>query len=76
MEDPSAMPSPPAEHYRHHVARVRRLASEATTPAVREHLLDVAARYERLAEQVDAAMLRAPETDGGAATNDPHRQED
>lgn len=61
MSDPSAAPPLPAEYYRRHAARVRRLAGEATTPAVKEHLQGVALQYERLAERVDAAMLRAPE---------------
>lgn len=43
----------PAEYYRRHAARVRQLASEATTPAIKEHLQDVAQQYERLAERVE-----------------------
>jgi hypothetical protein len=57
MQQPSTPPLP-AEYYRRHVARVRQLAGEATTQAIREQLLDVAAQYERLAERVDAATLR------------------
>ena len=41
----------PADYYRRHAARVWRLASEATTAAVKEHLQDVATQYERLAER-------------------------
>jgi hypothetical protein len=59
VEAPSITPPLPAEYYRRHLARVRQLAGEATTPAVREHLLDVAAQYERLADRADAAMRRA-----------------
>lgn len=58
MEQPPPTPPLPAEYYRRHVVRVRQLASEATTPAIREQLMDVAAQYERLAERVDAATLR------------------
>jgi len=47
----------PAEYYRRHAARVRELASEATTAAVKEHLRDVALEYERLAERADNGML-------------------
>lgn len=48
-------PPLPADYYRRHAARVRLLASEATTPAIKEHLRDVAQQYERLAEHVDGA---------------------
>lgn len=54
MEYPSTPPLP-AEYYRRHAARVRQLASEATTEAVKEHLRDVAREYELLAERVDGA---------------------
>jgi len=46
----------PAHYYRRHAARVRKLASEATTPAVKQHLEEVAGQYERLAERVDGSM--------------------
>lgn len=52
-------PPLPAEYYRRHAARVRLLASEATTPAVKEHLHDVARQYDRLAERVDTATQPA-----------------
>jgi hypothetical protein len=55
MDYAPAPPPLPAEYYRRHAARVRQLATEATTPAVKEHLRDVALQYERLAERVDAA---------------------
>ena len=38
MEHPQTNPPLPAEYYRRHAARVRQLASEATTPALKEHL--------------------------------------
>jgi hypothetical protein len=53
MEHPQTNPPLPADYYRRHAARVRKLASEATTPAVKQHLEDVAGQYERLAERVD-----------------------
>jgi len=42
----------PADYYRRLAARVRRLADEATTPAIKGQLHKTALEYERLAEQV------------------------
>jgi hypothetical protein len=56
MEHLPPRPPLPAEYYRRHAARVRLLASEATTPAVKAHLSEVASEYERLAERVESAM--------------------
>jgi hypothetical protein len=53
MEHPPTTPPLPADYYRRHAARVRKLASEATTLAIKEHLREVALEYERLAERVD-----------------------
>ena len=55
MRAGSTAPAPrlPAAYYRRHAARVSKLASEATTPAVKEHLREVADQYERLAESVE-----------------------
>ena len=53
MEHPSGHPPLPADYYRRHAARVRALARDATTPAVKQHLHEVAAEYERLAERVE-----------------------
>jgi len=58
MDYPTATPPLPAEYYRRHAARVRQLASEATTSAVKENLRDIALEYERLAERVEAAAPR------------------
>lgn len=55
MEHPQTTPPLPAEYYRRHAVRVRSLASEATTLAVKEHLEGVAAEYERLADQLESA---------------------
>ena len=57
MNYPSSLPPLPAEYYRRHAARVRQLASEATTTAVKEHLREVALQYERLAERADTGTL-------------------
>jgi hypothetical protein len=54
MEHPAHLPPLPADYYRRHAARVRLLAAEATTPAVKEHLREVALEYERLAERVES----------------------
>jgi hypothetical protein len=48
----------PAEYYFKHAARVRELAREATTEAVKLHLSQTALEYERLAEK--AAMGPSP----------------
>ena len=53
MDYPSGHPPQPADYYRRHAARVRALARDATTPAVKQHLHEVASEYERLAECVD-----------------------
>ncbi len=55
MEHPSPTPPLPAEYYRRHAARVRRLAGEATTPGIKAHLQDIALQYERLAERVEVS---------------------
>ena len=52
---PAFTPSLPAYYYRKHAERVRRLAADATTPAVKKHLVEAALQYERLAERADAA---------------------
>ncbi|MGE5270781.1 MAG: hypothetical protein ACM3JG_14035 [Thiohalocapsa sp.] len=49
-----ARPPLPADYYRRHAARIKQLASDATTAAIREHLQGVAREYERLAERVEA----------------------
>jgi hypothetical protein len=49
------MPSLPADYYRKHAARVRGLAADATTPALKEHLVEVARQYDGLAERAEEA---------------------
>jgi len=66
MDDAQTTPPLPADYYRRHAARVRRLADEATTPALKEHLREVAGQYERLAERVDGAGF----LDNGAGGQD------
>jgi len=56
MEHPPTTPPLPADYYRRHAARVRKLASEATTLAIKEHLHEVAQEYEQLAERVDSGV--------------------
>ncbi len=51
--DDQASERMPADYYRRQAAQARRLADEATTPAVKERLRDLAAQFERLAEGVD-----------------------
>jgi len=60
MDYGSAIPTLPAEYYRRHAARVRQLASEATTAAVKERLREVALEYERLAARVDNSTPTDP----------------
>jgi hypothetical protein len=45
----------PAEYYRRRAARVRELAAGTTTPAIKDHLHDVARQYDRLAEGAEKA---------------------
>jgi hypothetical protein len=58
MELPLSTPSLPADYYRKHAARVRGLAANATTLALKEHLHEVARQYDGLAERVDEAVRR------------------
>ena len=48
------------EYYRRQAARLRGLAQDATTDAIREHLVEVALQYEKLAEGAEAGY-RNPE---------------
>jgi len=53
MDPAPAAPSLAADYYRKHAARVRELAVGTTTPALKEHLYDVARQYDALAERAD-----------------------
>ena len=50
---PSAAPSLAADYYRKHATRVCELAAGTTTPALKEHLHDVARQYDTLADRAD-----------------------
>jgi hypothetical protein len=54
------IPPMPREYYRRHAERLRQLAQDATTDAIREHLADVAREYDQLADGADATS-RNPE---------------
>jgi hypothetical protein len=56
MDDLPPTQHMPADHYRRRAAEARRLAGDATTPAVKQHLRDLAAQFERLAEGLDDAV--------------------
>ena len=53
MDHPNGPSLHPAAYYRRHAARVRALARDATTVAVKQQLNEVASEYERLADFVD-----------------------
>jgi uncharacterized protein Yka (UPF0111/DUF47 family) len=53
MDPAVAGPWLPADYYRKHAARVRELAAGAITPALKEHLHDVARQYDTLADRAD-----------------------
>jgi hypothetical protein len=57
MEIVANRPQMPAEYYRREAARLRGMAQDATTHAVREHLAEVAQQYEKLA---DGAIVVSP----------------
>jgi len=52
-------PPMPSEYYRRQAARLRTLAGDATTLAIREHLADVAHQYEKLAESAEVRYRTA-----------------
>ncbi|MGD9616059.1 MAG: hypothetical protein AB7H90_11225 [Alphaproteobacteria bacterium] len=53
MEHSTSSSPLPADYYRRHAARVRALARDATTPAIKKHLEGVALDCERLAARLD-----------------------
>lgn len=55
MDTDAIAPSLAANYYRRYAARVRDLAAETTTPAIREHLHDVARQYDVLADKAAEA---------------------
>ena len=59
MELIESTASLPADYYGKHAARVRQLAQEATTAAIKAQLHEVVLQYERLAESADLAARMA-----------------
>ncbi|HEY3911515.1 MAG TPA: hypothetical protein VGM07_16760 [Stellaceae bacterium] len=49
----SGEPLPTAEYYRNVAAEIRQVAERAQLPEVRRDLLDMAERFDRLAEHVE-----------------------
>ena len=55
MEEPQANAAQPdSEHYREMARKLRELAREFPFPGARQELLDLASRYERRADSLDA----------------------
>ena len=55
MEEPQANAAQPdSEHYREMARKLRELAREFRFPGARQELLDLASRYERRADSLDA----------------------
>jgi hypothetical protein len=55
MEEPQANAAPAdSEHYREMARKLRELAREFRFPGARQELLDLALRYERRADNLDA----------------------
>jgi hypothetical protein len=64
MEEPQANgPRSDSEHYRDMARKLRRLAAEFRFPGARQELLDLALRYERRAEGLDARNAAASDQD-------------
>ena len=60
MDDLPAVPPLAASYYLRHAARVRQLATDATTPAIKEHLRSIALEYDRLAERAELGLRTNP----------------
>jgi len=56
VDNPSSPQAMPAAYYLKLAARVRRLAEETTTPAIKGRLQATALEYERLAKRVDSGL--------------------
>jgi hypothetical protein len=59
MNHPPATPPMPADYYLKHAARVRELARDATTEAIKQHLCGIALEYEQFAENAQTAARRS-----------------
>jgi hypothetical protein len=70
MEPAPFTPWLPADYYRKHAARVRGLVADATTLAIKAHLLEVARQYDGLAEGAEEAARigNAPPKQSGLQT--------
>jgi hypothetical protein len=55
MDPADPAPLLAAAYYRKNAARVRELAADTTTPAIKEHLNELARRYDVLADRADEA---------------------
>ena len=65
MEHPNGHPPVPAYYYRRHAARVRALVCDVTTPALKQHLNEVALEYKQLAERLEERI--PSDVDGSAS---------
>ena len=64
MEEPEAKAaSSDSEHYREMASKLRRLAREFRFAGARQELLDLALRYERRAESLDARSAASSDRD-------------
>lgn len=64
MEEPQPSGTrPDSEHYREMGRKLRELAREFRFPGARQELLDLAARYERRADSLDARSAAASDHD-------------
>jgi len=68
VEQQTPIASMPADYYRKQAERVRRLADDATTPNVKEHLRGILLEYERLAEKAENAARRFAEATAAIGT--------
>jgi hypothetical protein len=64
MEEPQVTAAPPeSEHYRETSRNLRELAREFRFPGVHQELLDLALRYERRADSLDARSAAGSDQD-------------
>jgi len=64
MEEPQTNAAPSnSDHYRDMARKIRELARELRFPGGRQELLDLASRYERRAENLDARSAAASDQD-------------
>jgi hypothetical protein len=64
MEEPQGNAAPlDSDHYREMARKIRVLAREFRFPGARQELLDLASRYERRAENLDARTAAGSDQD-------------